>query len=124
MVDSLILLGPVREIAEQGAQAEAEVIEPFKEPNRMVIRYSAPVNSFLFISQVNYPGWHAYVNGKPAHLYGAYGIFCGVAVDEPEGVVELVYRPLSWMVGGGISILSLIIWLWMMLRGRKKTSKW
>ena len=123
VVGSLVLQGTTREINKEPAKCKAEVITRFKDPNSISIRYSAPVNSFLFISQVNYPGWRAYINGKSTHLYGAYGIFCGVVVDEPEGVVELAYRPLSWMVGGGISIISLILWAWLMVNGRKKTFK-
>lgn len=112
---SLLLNGPAREIRTEPAASYARTIEPFRNPNRVKIEYSAPAGSFLFISQMHYPGWRACINGKPAHLYRAYGLFCGVVVDDEEGVVDLIYEPSSWMTGAVISIAGFCLWLWLLI---------
>ena len=108
---SLVLNGPERNIGTTPAATSLKLVGHNKNPNRWKIEYSAPAGSFLFISQVKYPGWKAYINGKPTHLYSAYGLFSGVVVDDEEGVVELKYQPASWKYGGIISIAGICLLL-------------
>jgi hypothetical protein len=115
----LLLEGPEKEINKTPGGSRANVIEPFGEPNRWRIEYSAPEGSFMFISLIHYPGWKAYLNGREVPLYRAYGLFCGVVVDEEEGLIELIYKPASWRTGGIISVVALCFWAAMFLLVRR-----
>ncbi len=114
-VESITLTGPEREIRTSPSEAYANRIGPNVSPNRWKIEYSALEGSFLFISQVKYPGWKAYINGKPVPLYKTYGLFSGVIVDEPEGIVELRYQPSSWKWGAIITLVGLCLWIYLLL---------
>ncbi len=119
-VESVVLSGTQRDINPTPGRWSVDVIDPRARNDEFKVRYTAPPGSFLFISKVFYPGWKAYVNGKPTDLYRAYGIFCGVVVDEPEGVVELVYEAGIWKTGFIISSFGIIICLLILIPRRKR----
>jgi hypothetical protein len=57
----------------------------------------------VVLSDVNYPGWHATLDGAPADVYEAWGVFR--AVRAPAGVhrIEMRYDPHSVMWGAAVS---------------------
>lgn len=77
----------------------------------------------LFMSEIFYPGWHAYIDGKPAHIYIADHTFRALHLTAGEHTVQLVFRPRSFELGAAItalsSILAICIYLWHSLRHRR-----
>ncbi len=65
--------------------------------------------ALLVISQMDYPGWQASVNGKPAQVLRANYALQAVAVDTGESVVELSFMPRSFVVGALLSLLGLLV---------------
>jgi len=65
--------------------------------------------SFLVISENDYPGWKAYVNGEPTALLRAYGFIKAVAVLPGKSVVRLSFQPRSFQVGLFITLLSILV---------------
>jgi len=84
-------------------------------PGRLEID-PAGKSGWLFISQVWYPGWTATVDGAPAQVYRANYALSTVNVPAGAKKIILQYQPISFEVGGLLSILILIVLCILMLR--------
>ncbi len=69
----------------------------------------------LVVTDQYYPGWEAIVNGKQVPIYAVDGIFRGIFLDEGNHMIKFKYRPLSFLIGGMISIISLMITITLMI---------
>lgn len=99
--------GPVPPPAGQDASGHAEVAAYAPEE----IRIAAEVRdagAFLFLSEVEYPGWSAAVDGRPAPIQRAHGLFRAVWLEPGRHEVVFRYRPRSFAVGSAISAASLL----------------
>jgi Bacterial membrane protein YfhO len=76
-------------------------------PDEVDIDFVAPANSFLVASEVWYPGWKAYIDGKKSEVYRTDYVLRGVPV--PKGQHKLVFKfsPWTYNLGVVISLLSL-----------------
>ena len=66
-------------------------------------------DGWIVVSESAWNGWHATVDGHPALVRIADSTFLGVRVPKGEHHVRLVYRPTSFVVGGGISAVTLLV---------------
>jgi hypothetical protein len=84
------------------------------ENNRIVLEVDTPEAVFLFMSEAYYPGWQAYVDGKREEILQANYVFRAVPVPPGSHRVEVVYQPLSFKVGLGITLatVSLLLISW------------
>ena len=62
----------------------------------------------LILSEQYYPGWRAYVDGKETHIYPVDGILRGIFLDKGQHTVRFEYRPLSFLIGLIVTIVSLL----------------
>src|SRR3989344_2043594 len=76
----------------------------FYSPNRIVINASLDSPGFLFLSEVWYPGWKAYDNGRETEIYRADYIFRAAHLEKGTHVVEFVFQPLSYTIGKSAGI--------------------
>jgi hypothetical protein len=79
------------------------------------VKVTTPSPGLLVVKDQYYPGWKAYVNGKPTPIYAVDGIFRGIFLDAGEHTVEFKYRPLSFIIGGIISSISLVTSIFFLL---------
>ncbi|MBI4870852.1 MAG: hypothetical protein HY814_04720 [Candidatus Riflebacteria bacterium] len=63
-----------------------------------------------------YPGWEARVDGRPRPIRKVCGLFRGVEVSGGERRLEMFYRPLSFRLGGAISLGALALLAGLLLR--------
>lgn len=103
---AIALPGPV--------QAEDRVRILTYQPQRMVIEVDMAAAGLVVFSEMDYPGWRAYVDDRRAPVYRAYGALRAVPVPAGSHRVEMVYRPLVFYAGAVISLgtFILILWLW------------
>lgn len=82
---------------------------------RLIARSSQP--AVLVLLDRWYPGWTATVNGEPARLLRANGVFRAVEIPAGQADVEFVYAPRSLVIGGWLSALGvaacLLLWGWL-----------
>jgi hypothetical protein len=64
---------------------------------------------FLVLSDTYYPGWNAYINGDRCNILRANYAFRAVELSKGEKMVEFKYEPLSFYVGGLISLIALLV---------------
>lgn len=82
--------------------------------NDLGVEVSAPLPSFVVLSDATYPGWRAWVNDKPSAILRANGWMRAVFVPAGRSMVRFVYLPASYRFGGFVTMLSLaiaVIWL-------------
>jgi hypothetical protein len=92
-------------------------------PDEVDFIVDAPANSFLVASEVWYPGWKAYIDGKKADVYRTDYVLRGVPF--PKGRHKLVFKfsPWTYNIGVVISLLTLAYLASVMFinRRRKRT---
>ena len=79
--------------------------------NQVVVRANAPTGGTLVLADVFFPGWTATIDGEPAAVLRANGLFRAVQLPPGDHTVEFRYRPLSVRVGGLLSGISGLILL-------------
>lgn len=79
--------------------------------NMVSVRVEAPGSALLVLSDTDYPGWQAFVDGAPAPILRVNYAFRGVALLGGAHEVVFRYTPDSFTWGGYISLLSLAVLL-------------
>ncbi|MDX2160492.1 MAG: YfhO family protein [bacterium] len=77
-------------------------------PERIEIRTDSAFDGVLTTALVDYPGWHASVDGEPTPMLRAYGALSAVALPAGAHTVTLIYDPLTYRVG---AVISGVTWL-------------
>jgi len=92
------------------------------ENNRMVLEVTTPAATFLFMSEAYYPGWQAYVDGKPEEILRANYAFRAIPLGPGTHRVEVVIEPLSFKIGLAVTVLTMVLLLtgWALAIIRKK----
>jgi hypothetical protein len=84
------------------------------------IEAEAPVPSLLVLNDSNYPGWQAYLDGRPAPTVMTNYLFRGVMVQAGKSVVEFRYEPLSVRAGGGVAFVAFLALAGLVYRERRR----
>lgn len=101
---ALVEAEPSSGLKSSGQTGSVEVTK--YEPNRLNLQTRASADAVLVLSENDYPGWRAYIDGEPASIIRVnYGLR-GVAVPGGEHQITFVYRPWSVMGGALISIVT------------------
>lgn len=78
-------------------------------PDRLVLRATADVPRLLVLSEMDYPGWRARVDGAATPVQRVNYLYRGVVLPPGEHTVEFVYRPASVGWGAAISGLAWVV---------------
>lgn len=78
-----------------------------RTPGALALRVANPADGLLVLSEVDYPGWHAYLDGVDADVVRVNYALRGVAVPAGEHRVDLIFRPATFVWGAVISALTL-----------------
>jgi len=89
--------------------AEGSVEIDRYSPNEVAIRVEPSCPTFLVLTDVFYPGWRAYVDGKPVSIYRAYGVVRAVFVTGGPHEVLFRYEPDSFRLGSAVTAMSALI---------------
>lgn len=81
------------------------------ESNKIEIETDSPGNSVLFLSEVYYPEWKAYIDGKETKIYQAFGLFRSIYLPKGKHKVEFKWDPKIFYLGAvaSLSVLLLVI---------------
>lgn len=77
-------------------------------PERIVLDVETPTDGILVLSEIDYPGWQATVDGVAAPIWRANGGLRGLALKAGRHHIEFAFRPLSFTLGATASIISLL----------------
>jgi len=91
-----------------GESASAEIME--YQIQKIKLKVKATGNNLLFLSEVWYPRWKCFIDGKEAPIYRANYVFRAVVVPPGEHEVLFIYKDEKFELGGKISLaLNLFI---------------
>jgi uncharacterized membrane protein YfhO len=92
-------------------------------PNRAVVATDSDLPAYLVFSENHYPGWHASIDGAPAPIVRANGIFRAVLVPAGNHTVTFRYLPTSLRLGAAMTLAGVIavIILFLMQSAKKPT---
>ncbi len=63
----------------------------------------------VILADAWFPGWKAFVDGKPAQIYAAYDVIRGVVVDAGQHEVVMRYRPASVFTGMALAFVGILL---------------
>jgi hypothetical protein len=78
------------------------------DQNRIRVRTTTAGPMVLVVNDRHYPGWTVRVNGDPAAMLRASGIFRAVVVPAGDSVVEMKFQPTGLLTGGICSLVGLV----------------
>lgn len=76
------------------------------EAERIALRTSTSAAGMLVMSEVYYPAWKAYVDGRPVPVYAANAVLRAVPVPAGDHTVELRYESFALRAGVALSLLA------------------
>jgi uncharacterized membrane protein YfhO len=87
-------------------------------PDRIGLITQATGQAYLFLSEIHYPGWRAFVDGQPTAILRGNYLFR--VLEVPKGLHEvcLVFDPWTIKGGIGITLLTVVLILAMPVLGR------
>ncbi len=78
------------------------------QPNKVIITACAPTDCLLFLSDIYYPGWKAYMDGVETRIYRANYVFRAIKLSKGEHYIEFKYLPQGFKPGSWISLMTII----------------
>jgi hypothetical protein len=78
-------------------------------PNELKIETTADNPSFMVVSEINYPGWIALIDGKEQPIFQTDYLLRGVALPAGKHVIEMRYMAPAFWKGLYVSLLTLSI---------------
>ena len=97
-------------------------IAEYKKNSRKLLLSNYAEGQILFISEMNYSGWNAKVNGECKDIITVNDIFMGIALPKGECVVEIKFLPISFTIG--IIISGVAIFLCLIMISKEKLREW
>jgi uncharacterized membrane protein YfhO len=77
-------------------------------PNKVTMDVDTATPGLLVLTDTYAPGWRAFLDGEATPVYVADHAFRAIVVPAGAHRVEFVYRPLSFWIGAGISVLAVL----------------
>lgn len=84
--------------------AEIRIVD--YQPNSVTIDVETEKAGMLVLTDLFYPGWKAFVDGRPVEIFKVNGLMRGVLIDESRHTVRFFYSPASFKAGLLITSLS------------------
>jgi uncharacterized membrane protein YfhO len=76
--------------------------------NRVLLEASPKATGLLVLADTFYPGWRCFVDGRESKIYPTNYIMRSVLVPPGTHTVEFRYDPLSFKLGAGVSLVTLV----------------
>lgn len=78
------------------------------EPDELNISTSCPKSGFMVLSEMYYPGWKAFIDGKRTSIYKTNYTFRGIIIPSGKHLIKFVFEPQSLEWGKWISIICIL----------------
>lgn len=78
-------------------------------PDEIAVSVNSSAPGYLFLSEVYYPGWKAFVDGQSEPILRGNYMFRVVKIPRGNHLVRLVFEPLTIQLGSAVTIFTLFI---------------
>jgi membrane protein YfhO len=92
------------------------------EPAALELSIRAPATSVLVMSETYYPGWKAWLDGKPAEIRPAYIAFRSVAIPSGNHQLRMEFHPGILVISIAISVATAVLLAVLGIRGARRKS--
>jgi hypothetical protein len=96
-------------LSRAGTDPAETVTVVHSEPQRVVLRATLRTAGLVVLADVYYPGWIVTVDGRPAEILRTNRAMRGVALPAGKHDLMFLYRPLSFRLGLGLSLIGLFV---------------
>ena len=79
------------------------------QPDEITLEAYSDNSGFLFLSEIYYPGWKAYLDNKPAKIFRGNYLFRVIELPGGYHKVRFTFDPISIKIGTTITLLTLLI---------------
>lgn len=101
-------------------KGDATKISPVKieiyQPQYVKISSNVNEDGLLVLTDTNFPGWEAYLNGKKVPIYQTNYLFRGVIVQKGPNIVEFKYQPKFFYPAIAISLSTILFVLFLVIK--------
>lgn len=80
-------------------------------PNHIIVETNSSEPGYLFLSEIFYPGWKAFLDDCPKRILRGNYLFRVVEIPKGRHMVKYTFDPISVKIGIGLSIFTLLIFL-------------
>jgi uncharacterized membrane protein YfhO len=84
---------------------------PFSDPQSIQLKVQAPADQYLVTSETHYPGWKAWVDGRPQPIHYTNVAFRGLWVPAGSHTVTMHFRPDAFVYTAILSALAWLVWI-------------
>ena len=105
---ALVSPGAAPSLGEPVAGQTGQVAIVERAPGSLSLRVVTPSDGLLVLSEIDYPGWRAYLDGAATNVLRVNYILRGVAVPAGEHYVSLVFWPATFVWGAVVSALTVV----------------
>jgi hypothetical protein len=98
--------GPQPKAQQPDQQGQARIVS--YSSDQVIVRTRSSASSVLILTDAYYPGWQATLDGRPAPIYQANGLFRAVFVPEGEHEVTFRFNSTAYRLGLTIFIFSIV----------------
>jgi hypothetical protein len=121
---ALVPQGASISVAQPPKAEEGQIEILHRTPGSLELDATTPADGLLVLSEIDYPGWQAAVDGQAAPILRVDYILRGVAVPAGQHHVEVFFRPGTFIWGAILSGVTLValaaVAVWMRLRFRSR----
>jgi Bacterial membrane protein YfhO len=96
----------VQDVPTSGANNVSGLVQT---PNEIRVDVNAVQRGVVVVSEILFPGWTAKIDGTPTKIIRADYALMGIPVERGSHSIVLTFSPLSYRIGAGVSIVSLIL---------------
>lgn len=107
----------------QPCEETEAVIVSRPDDRTVVLNSTLKCRGLVVLSDVNYPGWVASLDGAPTQIHEAYGTFRAVVAPAGSHRIEMRYQPASVRAGALLTlagVVTAVLLLWIEHRGRRR----
>jgi len=79
------------------------------EAEHVIVQTTTDTPGYLILADTHYPGWAATLDGQPATIEPAYGLFRAVSIPAGTHTVEFRFEPASLKIGAVITSFSFLL---------------
>jgi hypothetical protein len=105
----------------KSSRAGVAVNDPSADQVEVTVEADGP--AAIVLADAWYPGWKAWIDGKPTTIHRAGGYFRCVMVDGGRHVIVMRYEPRSVLIGAWVSLFAWLLLLAMVVTAKDPTPR-
>jgi hypothetical protein len=99
-----------------------QVLTEDRSDGRLTLRFDAPTDGIVFVSEAFYPERRAYVDGRRVQTHKANVAFTAIRVPSGRHQLDLQFVPVSFYAGAGLSAATICAWAVGVYRTRQRSA--